>query len=48
MKKLVLVACMLMLSACGSKDRTDLKSPCVGLEDSPCGDKRMVNDWWLA
>ncbi len=28
--------------------RDDLKSPCVGAEDSPCGPKRPVNGWWMA
>ncbi|TAF38666.1 MAG: hypothetical protein EAZ66_06065 [Alphaproteobacteria bacterium] len=37
------------LSACnGEGDRPDLRSPCAGLEGSPCGEKRSVNDWWLA
>ncbi len=40
---------MLTLSACGDVgQQEDLKSPCVGTEDSPCGEKRSVNDWWLA
>ncbi len=34
-------------SGCDGK-RADLKSPCVGAEDSPCGPKRHVNDWWIA
>ena len=34
------------LSGC-AKDRVDMKSPCVGLDDSPCGPKRNVNDGWL-
>jgi uncharacterized protein YceK len=25
----------------------ELKSPCVGTEGSPCGDRRKVNDWWI-
>lgn len=29
-----------------SKKYEDLKSPCVGADDSPCGPKRNVNDWW--
>jgi hypothetical protein len=36
------------LQACKSKEPPTLKSPCVGLENSPCGDRRNVNDWWLA
>ncbi len=46
MKKIIVIACLLALAGC-NKDREDLKSPCVGLEDSPCGDKHHVNDWWL-
>lgn len=34
-----------VLSGC-SNQQTDLKSPCVGAEDSPC-DRRPVNDWWI-
>jgi hypothetical protein len=45
---LVLVGSSAVLSACGDiGEREDLKSPCVGLEGSPCGPKRSVNDWWL-
>lgn len=40
------------LTACssifGEGERGDMKSPCVGIEDSPCGPKRSVNNWWLA
>lgn len=25
----------------------DLKSPCVGTDDSPCGPHRPVNEWWM-
>lgn len=35
------------LSAC-SFPKTDLTSPCVGAEGSPCGPRVPVNDWWLA
>ncbi len=35
------------LTGC-SKDREDLKSPCVGTDDSPCGPRKNVNDWWLS
>lgn len=49
MKQLVCMLSLLcLLSACGDAgEREDLKSPCVGLEGSPCGPKRSVNDWWL-
>lgn len=33
-----------LLSSC-STTLTDLKSPCVGAEGSPC-DRRPVNDGW--
>ena len=46
-----IVGCLIMLSGCmffGGGDREDLKSPCVGIENSPCADqKRDVNAWWL-
>jgi hypothetical protein len=48
-----ILALVLMLaattSACslGTK-RDDLKSPCVGAEDSPCGPRRAINAWWQA
>lgn len=38
---------LLALAACESEKVEVLKSPCVGLEDSPCGPKRPVNDWWV-
>lgn len=37
-----------MLSACSDHDKEQLKSPCAGTEDSPCGPRRPVNDWWLS
>lgn len=37
---------LLALSACESEKVDVLKSPCVGLDDSPCGPKRVpVNNW---
>jgi hypothetical protein len=45
MARLMLTGILLvMLTACSNKT-PDLKSPCVGAEDSPC-DRRPVNDWW--
>ncbi|MBY0355304.1 MAG: hypothetical protein K2Q12_06185 [Rickettsiales bacterium] len=44
---LLMLALALPLIAC-SGEREDLKSPCVGASDSPCGPKRLVNQWWLA
>lgn len=32
---------LLALSACASEKVDPLKSPCVGLEQSPCGPKRL-------
>lgn len=37
------VAAAMLLSACSSDRAEVLKSPCVGLDDSPCGPKRPVN-----
>lgn len=45
-RSIVIIASLLILSAC-SAARPDLKSPCVGVENSPCGPHRAVNDWWL-
>ncbi len=39
---LILGACAL-LSACGDETVKPQQSPCVGLDDSPCGPKRAVN-----
>jgi hypothetical protein len=44
---LCLITLVLPITAC-SGEREDMKSPCVGTEDSPCGPRRAVNDWWLA
>ncbi len=35
-----------LLAGC-SLPHTDLKSPCAGVDGSPCGPHRPVNDWWL-
>ena len=40
---LILLSAMLALGACTSEKIQVLKSPCVGLEGSPCGPKRPVN-----
>lgn len=34
-------------SACSQSKREEMKSPCVGVEGSPCGPHRPVNSWWL-
>lgn len=37
---------LLALAACESEKVDVLKSPCVGLDSSPCGPKRTpVNNW---
>lgn len=43
---LIVAALLSMLSAC-SIPHSELKSPCVGADGSPCGPHRPVNDWWL-
>lgn len=39
----VLMGALLLASACTSEKIEVLKSPCVGLEGSPCGPKRPLN-----
>jgi hypothetical protein len=47
MKKLLLIT-IFFLSATSCKTKViDIKSPCVSLDDGPCGPKKSVNDWWL-
>lgn len=48
MIRVLMLALALTLVVGCSKKRDDLKSPCVGTEESPCGVKRNVNDWWMA
>lgn len=43
----LLVASSLLLSGCESEKIKLLESPCAGIDGSPCGPKRSVNDWWL-
>lgn len=47
MRKIVAVLALFVLVACESEKVEVMKSPCVGLEGSPCGPKRPVNEWWL-
>lgn len=47
MKYAMCILALLALSACESEKVEVLKSPCVGLDDSPCGPKRPVNEWWM-
>lgn len=42
MRALFLISLMLWLPACSAGVK-DVKSPCVGAEDSPCGPRRAVN-----
>lgn len=47
MKKLIaLFVVCLALQACQTPPH-ELKSPCVGAEGSPCGQRINVNDWWM-
>lgn len=45
MLRLVLISIALAALPGCSTQREDLKSPCVGTDDSPCV-RRPVNDWW--
>lgn len=49
MKKIFLALTLLtaVVSCSSSKKIVDVRSPCVSLEDGPCGPKKPVNDWWL-
>lgn len=47
LRLLMLMLAMTVLAGCAEK-RDDLRSPCVGAADSPCGERRDVNAWWLA
>jgi len=47
MKPLIRVwalAALLLVAACSSEKVEVLKSPCVGLDDSPCGAKRSLTN----
>ncbi len=47
MKKILFILLALVaVSSCARKS-IDVKSPCVSLEDGPCGPKRSINNWWL-
>jgi len=50
MKKFIIMICVVasLIGLQGCKKKSpELKSPCVGIEGSPCGPRRPVNDWWL-
>ncbi len=40
---ILMLAALLLVAGCTSEKIEVLKSPCVGLEGSPCGPKRPVN-----
>jgi hypothetical protein len=44
MFKIVILLSILVFSSC-SKKGEDLKSPCVGEKNSPCGPRVPVNKW---
>lgn len=46
LKRIFIAAMLLALPACSTGHVDDLKSPCAGIEGSPCV-HRPVNDWWL-
>jgi hypothetical protein len=45
-KALWIMLLMVLVQAC-SHEPKDLKSPCAGIDGSPCGPRRAVNDWWM-
>ncbi len=40
---ILLVASLVLLSACDTEKVEVMKSPCAGIDGSPCGPKRPVN-----
>lgn len=40
---LVLIGALALLTACDTEKVEVLKSPCAGIDGSPCGPKRPVN-----
>ena len=40
---LLLIGSLALLAACDTEKVEQLKSPCAGIEGSPCGPKRPVN-----
>lgn len=38
-----MILAMTALQSCSYFEREDLKSPCVGAENSPCGPRHAVN-----
>jgi len=45
-KAFVILVALFIMQGCTNK-APELKSPCVGTEDSPCGLRIPVNDHWL-
>lgn len=48
---LVLAASLALLAACDTEKVEVIKSPCAGIDGSPCGPKRPVNgalNHWVA
>jgi len=46
MKKILVLSLVLMtITGCSSKPTPALKSPCVGLTGSPCGERHPVNGY---
>ncbi len=45
--KLLFIALISITSTSCKSRVVDVKSPCVSLEDGPCGVKKPINDWWL-
>ncbi len=45
--KIVICIGLSLLFASCSQPTIDVKSPCVSLDEGPCGPKRSVNDWWM-
>lgn len=45
--RIILVITALFFAAACTQKQPELKSPCVGLEDSPCGKRIPANEHWL-
>ncbi len=42
-----IILLLTILSSC-TKKMVDIKSPCVSIEqESPCGPKKPINEWWI-
>ncbi len=48
LRVVIALMALALVTGCSTDKREDLRSPCVGVEGSPCGPKRNVNDWWMA